>query len=101
MAAAAILLLASLFLLSPSKRRQAGNPSRETVAAVQQPAETAKEPPAQTASFRQDPDDVLLMNLQSDLQQEVPSALQPALVIVSERNEYARRAMADSQGEIR
>ncbi len=99
--AAAILVFAASFLLSPSKPPHPGNPAGETLAALQQPAGTAIHPPARTASVRQDPDDVFLMNLQSDLQQEVPSALEPALVIVSERNQYAQQAMANSQGETR
>jgi hypothetical protein len=78
---AALLLLASALLLSPSAPlRQQNSP---------------------TAAVQQDPDDVLLMEVQSDVQRDVPLALEPAVLIVTERNRLAAMPIPQSEGENR
>ena len=76
---AALLLLASALLLAPSAPlRQQNSP---------------------TAALQQDPDDVLLMEVQSDVQRDVPLALEPAVLIVTERNRLAAMPIPQSEGE--
>ncbi len=53
-------------------------------------------PPAAVA--RQDADDLLLKEINADIQREVPSALEPAAVIVAERNRLAGTSL-EVQGE--
>ena len=76
---AALLLVASALLLAPSAPpRQQNSP---------------------TAALQQDPDDVLLMEVQSDVQRDVPLALEPAVLIVTERNRLAAMPIPQSEGE--
>ena len=77
---AALLLLASALLLAPSAPQQQNSP---------------------TAALQQDPDDVLLMEVQSDVQRDVPLALEPAVLIVTERNRLAAMPIPQSEGENR
>jgi hypothetical protein len=75
----ALLLLASVLLLAPSAPPRPQN--------------------SPTAAVQQDPDDVLLMEVQSDVQRDVPLALEPAVLIVTERNRLAAMPIPQSEGE--
>ena len=89
--AAALLLIGSALLISTPTPRRSYVAQPDTHAVRQD-----------SSALRQDNDsdnDLLLQQITADVQRDIPIALEPATVIVAERNQFAENSAQPSQGE--
>lgn len=101
MAAAAGLVLAASALLSyyqPSAGL-AGNGQRISAVSQVTTAQTRVPEATGVPPEQEGADDALLMQVQDDMDRELPEALQPVALIVAERNQFAEELTKQPKGE--
>jgi ABC-type transport system involved in cytochrome bd biosynthesis fused ATPase/permease subunit len=101
-AAAAVLVLAATAMLSSLRPSGTSSAQRLSPSAVSQ-TETAQAQPVSATSAaaaeQEQSDAALLMEVQDDMDRELPEALQPVSLIVAERNQFAEELTKQPKGE--